>query len=92
MKHLALFKKPIIGTEGEGISEIITDGKNGFLVKPKDYLQLAEKLKLLIENRNLRIEMGFLGYESIRELTWTNNAKRTIEVYKEVTNANNNKK
>lgn len=79
------FKKPIIGSVGEGISEIIEDGKNGFLVPPRNYNLLAEKLKLLIQDKELRIQTGIKGYESIKELTWENNAKKIIQVYQQIT-------
>ena len=41
-----------------GPSEIITQGEDGFIVPPEDIQGLAEKLELLMENENLRCEMG----------------------------------
>lgn len=41
-----------------GPKDIITDGKDGLLVNPEDVSQMAEKLSLLIENDQLRREMG----------------------------------
>ena len=45
---------PIITTKIDGMSEIIEDGKNGYLVSPKNPFQIAERLKDLIHNKNLR--------------------------------------
>ena len=45
---------PIITTKIDGMSEIIEDGKNGYLVSPKNSFQIAERLKDLIHNKNLR--------------------------------------
>lgn len=75
-------KKPIIATEEEGIADVVTDGLNGFLVKPKDVSSIITKLIPLIEDEELRREIGIKGYEKIKNLTWQNNALNTIEVYK----------
>ena len=41
-----------------GPSEIITDGKDGFLVSCYDVETFADKVSLLIENESLRKKMG----------------------------------
>jgi len=74
-------KKPVIGTQGEGISEIIKDGFNGFLVKPKDVNSLVEKLELLIKSQSLRNKIGLNGFGTVKNLTWQNNAEQTMNVY-----------
>ena len=45
---------PIVASNVGGMSEIITDGENGFLVPPKDPELLAEKIIALIVNPTLR--------------------------------------
>jgi len=77
-------KKPVVGTEGEGITDLVIDGENGFLVKPKDVKSIVEKLSLLVKDGNLRKEIGEKGYESACELTWENNAKKMIKIYQDV--------
>jgi len=77
-------RKPVIGTSGEGISDIIINGENGLLVKAKDVDDLTEKLELLISDKNLREELGKRGFQTVRNLTWENNAIKTLEVYKSV--------
>lgn len=42
----------------KGPAEIIEDGRNGFLVKPGDVEDMARKVCLLIEDKELRAEMG----------------------------------
>jgi glycosyltransferase involved in cell wall biosynthesis len=53
--------KPVIGTNIGGIPELVEDGVNGFLVKPKISDDLAEKLKVLIDDKGLRGLMGKEG-------------------------------
>lgn len=47
-----------------GPADIITDGKDGFLIKNRDINEFAEKVCLLIENPKLRKLMGQAGIES----------------------------
>ena len=57
--------KPIVATDTGGIHEIVIDGYNGFLVKPKDMRSMSQKLLLLLENRKLRETMGLLGRDNL---------------------------
>lgn len=52
---------PIVSTKWRGIQEVIVDGENGFLVDINNCNQLANKLKLLIDNIPLRTKMGENG-------------------------------
>jgi len=53
--------KPIIATNVGGIPEIVQNGVNGFLFQPGDFMTLAEKIKLLLDQRSLAMEMGRNG-------------------------------
>ncbi|MBI9054684.1 MAG: glycosyltransferase family 4 protein [Bacteroidales bacterium] len=57
------FGLPVIATNEASIPIIIDDNKTGFLVDPKSPSQIAEKLEMLINNPNLRKEMGERGKE-----------------------------
>lgn len=50
--------RPIITCNSTGCRDVVDDGVNGFLIEPKNPTQLAEALKKLIDNRDLRIRMG----------------------------------
>lgn len=50
--------RPIVSTDNIGCRDVVTDGENGFLVPVKDVNALAEKLKVLIDNSELRNKMG----------------------------------
>lgn len=80
------FKKPIIGTEGEGICDILEDNYNGLLVKPRSVESIKSKLELLINSEDLRNKLGNNGYNTVKELTWERNASETINIYKETLN------
>ena len=50
--------KPIIGYKHGGICEMVKDGYNGFLAKVRDVKDLSEKINILLENDDLRKQMG----------------------------------
>ena len=49
---------PIVSTDRGAITESVIDGKNGFIVGQKNPLQIAEKIKYLINNPEQRKKMG----------------------------------
>ena len=55
------FSLPIISTFKGSIPDIVDDGVTGFLVNQRDIEALAEKLELLIRNKELREDMGKNG-------------------------------
>lgn len=58
---------PVISTYHAGIPELVEDGKSGFLVKEKDVDGLAYYLDKLVENPELREEMGRKGRKIVME-------------------------
>ena len=53
--------KPVIGSDLGGIREIIDDHKTGILFPPGDSKKLADSIKNLIVNKELRHHFGALG-------------------------------
>ena len=49
---------PIISTDQGAITESVIDGVNGFIVETHNPQQIAEKIKFLLENPDIRIQMG----------------------------------
>ena len=50
--------RPIVTTNSIGCKDVVNDGENGFLIPIKDNEALAEKLRILIEDKELRVRMG----------------------------------
>ena len=57
-----LLKKPVIGTNSGGTPEMIKEGSTGLLYEPGHYMQLAEKIEYLINNRSKIKKLGINGY------------------------------
>lgn len=53
---------PVIGSDVGGISYLIRDGENGFLVPPEDPVALERRLRELLSDTELRKRMGARGY------------------------------
>lgn len=58
-------KIPVVATSVDGSSEIIEDGKNGFLANPKDYKSIAEKVKILLRDKELAKKIAEGGFETL---------------------------
>ena len=50
--------RPIITCDSVGCRDVVDDGINGFLIKPKNPQILADKLEILINDKALRRKMG----------------------------------
>ena len=77
--------KTVVGTAVDGTPEIIRDGIDGFLVKSKDSVQLAEKMIDLIERPMVRRELEIQAQKRYRdEFSFAHLARRYIEFYEGV--------
>lgn len=64
-------KKPVIGTNIGAIKSVIDEGKNGLLMQPENANDLADKILLLANNKELRMAMGLDGYnKTCNNFTW----------------------
>jgi glycosyltransferase involved in cell wall biosynthesis len=57
---------PVVGTDVGGMRELIQDGRNGFLIRPRDMRELRERLERLILDAGLRRSMGEEGLRIAR--------------------------
>lgn len=74
--------KTVIGTAVDGTPEIIRDGVDGYLVEPRNPVQLAEKMNELIENPEMRENMGIQAMKRYRdEFSFEKLSERYIAFY-----------
>ena len=77
--------RPIVTYDVPGCREIVKDGYNGFLVKPKSVDGLVEAISELLNDRELCIEMGKNGRELVeKHFTQEKIAQETMAVWEEV--------
>ncbi|MCK5117177.1 MAG: glycosyltransferase family 4 protein [Candidatus Aegiribacteria sp.] len=63
-------EKPIIGCWSGAMPDIIRDGENGFLVSWGDTVSLMNRIEILLENEEIRQDMGENGRKAVLE-RWT---------------------
>ena len=74
--------KTVIGTAVDGTPEIIRDGVDGYLVEPRNPMQLAEKMNELIENPEMRESMGIQAMKRYQdEFSFEKLSERYIAFY-----------
>lgn len=90
MDYMALGKPSI----GYGLSEQrITAGDAAIYALPNDPKDMARQIALLIENPALRVQMGTLGRERIKQhLAWQRQKERFIALCGDVANHNSSRK
>ncbi len=80
---------PVIGSRVGGIPEAILHEKTGLLVDSGDVSALAEAILYLLNNDNLRIEMGKSGYERAYELfSWEKVSQNLFNEYNNICEKN----
>ena len=57
---------PVIATNIGGLPEVVIDGTTGFLVPPRDENAIADRIIRLIDDSELRVQMGSEGREYIK--------------------------
>lgn len=77
---------PIIATQTGGSDELVRNGVNGLIVKMQDSDDLAQKLLMVIDQDQLRANMGRLSRELALTLSWESVAKQYLQLYTEVIN------
>ena len=75
---------PIVASEVGGIPDLITPGKNGFLVPPKNPEELAKHIQILIEDENKRRKMGEAGKKMAPRFSHDTMVKNIAELYEEL--------
>ena len=79
--------KPVIATLGGGTQEIISNGKNGLLIKPGDSNELCNSILNLLDKPE---DFSFLGVEASRTVVEKfdniNNNNKYCKLYKKINN------
>jgi glycosyltransferase involved in cell wall biosynthesis len=76
--------RPIVTTDVPGCREVVKEGSNGLLVPVKDSNALAAALRKLIENKELRKQMGAKGREIVlNEFSEEKVVAETLAIYQE---------
>ncbi len=74
--------KPIVASRVGGIPELVSDGVSGFLVNREDTAEAAQKLMRLVQDSQLRREMGEAGRNLVAgKFDLRTNVKQLVHLY-----------
>jgi glycosyltransferase involved in cell wall biosynthesis len=90
LEAMAWGKALIVSPVG-GIPEFVTDGVEGFLVPPDDIDAIADAIRKLAENPDLRRQMGLAARKRVEPLDIQNYRVRLGEIYREAFESANRK-
>ncbi len=75
---------PVIASRVGGIPDVIEDGINGFLIEPEKPDQLAERMRLLIEDHTLRQQMVEKALHSAVWFDWSRIVQDYLRIYRDI--------
>ena len=74
-------KKPVVATDGGGVSESLKDGFTGFLLDTSDPVIIARKILEIIDNESLLKEMGEHAHRFVQEeFSLTKSTNKLLEL------------
>ena len=74
-----------IGTEGEGIADLIANGENGFLVPPESPDAIVRVMAWCLAHPQEADAIAQHGKQDAMALTWDSNAKKYLELFRTLT-------
>jgi len=81
------FKMPVVASEVDGLKEQVDNNLTGFLVSPKNHVQLAKVCTLLLKDDKKRKSMGENGYKKANEeWSWDKISEMVLESLKKSIN------
>lgn len=83
LAEAAACARPLVATDVPGCREVVHDGENGFLVPPHDPQALAEALRKLMTDPDLRQRMGARSREiAVADFSEERVIRDTMEIYR----------
>lgn len=72
---------PVVASDIEGYSQVLTDGQEGFLVPPRNENALAAAVCRVLQNKELAMSMGTVGRHSAEAYSWPRIAEQVLDFY-----------
>ena len=72
---------PVISTDVGGVSDIVAENETGFIISRKDKRNFVEKLKILVEQDEIRHKMKSKGWEQVHLKFSYKRLAKDMEIY-----------
>ena len=76
--------RPVVASDITGYRTVMTSGREGFLVPPRDPKALAKAIVKILKEPGLASTMGRMGRERAKEFSWANVALKVEKFYAEL--------
>ena len=76
-----LCKRPVIASENRGHNELVTNSKTGYLFKPSDVDDLAQKINRIYKSKDSAKDMGNKGFDKAQSYTASAVKKELADIY-----------
>ena len=75
-------KTPVVVSRKGGVTTLVKDGYNGFLIRPRSPKLIVEKVNILLQDEKLAEKMGERAYKTVTEkFSWDKIATRFYNLY-----------
>jgi glycosyltransferase involved in cell wall biosynthesis len=74
---------PVIASNLPGVRELVTD-ESGIKVEPKDISSLASSINKLLDDSNMRKQMGIAARKNADKYSWVDVAQRFLKIYEDL--------
>jgi starch synthase len=75
---------PVIVSENTSAHDVVTDGQDGYVVPIRDAGAIAERLRLLYDDADLRARMGAAARRRAEQFGWERYHERVVEIVGDV--------
>lgn len=73
--------KPVIATKTVGFSEILPEIQKDFIIEKQEALAIAQKVRILLEDKELRLAMGRENQVVASRYTWERYDEKFLEIF-----------
>ena len=78
------YRKPVIASSVGGITDIVSDGKNGLLVPPADVAALTQAIEKMAKNNRLRVKLGRAARQTVDvKFNWNRIVRELTALYRD---------
>lgn len=83
---------PVVTSDAVGFTEVVVDGKTGFIVPKRDIEATSRAIQQFVDNPNLRNEIGKEGRKRVlKYYNWKNNVDDMASIYQNILSAKKHK-